>query len=215
MEVLQTMRIQKALLLFGLAAAFTFTACKKDDGPTNPNEIVKDFYFQAVLDGDTVTYQDGLDDYGSIVGDFYGLQAANGWEYAPFTCIASNDAVANANPTTLAKSGAVAIISRPPAQLASLQAYDSMVAIRSYSIDSASVGGFVSFFDANGTEWTSNGPQTNGNVTVTEYTSKTDNSFSPPTHRIMAATFQCTLYNALGDAKSLTSGKIRGRLIRW
>lgn len=218
------MRIRHPFIALVLAfTGLTFTACKDKD-PVNPNEITEDYYFQAVLDGDTVTYQEGIDDYYNIVGDFAGLDAANGWCYTPFTCIAKNAAATNPTPANLAKSGAVGIVGITSSQVNSQSAYESLVSTGTLQIgrvarDSGATavsGAFISLMDENGVEWnTDNGPLGTGSLVITEYAAVADNDRLPATHRIVSATFTCTVYNAAGLSKSLTGGKVRGRMILW
>ena len=212
-------------LFFLLATLLVFSSCKEEDDDLNPNLIIQDFYFQAVLDGDTVTYQDGLKDYGNIVGDFYGSQANGEWVYAPFTCIASNDAVTNPLPALLAESGAVSIIIPSPDQKSTVQEYQSLVTTGTFPIgylprsaaDSAITGAFISIFDADAVEWnTNNGPTAPaGSVVVNEYSTFVDNDRIPATQKIFSASFECTVYNSAGQSKQVTGGLIRGRMIRW
>jgi hypothetical protein len=145
--------------------------------------------------------------------------------YSPFTCIASNDAVTNPLPIYLAKSGAVAIIATSPNQKSTVQEYQAMFSTGTFNIgylprsgsDTAIAGAFISIFDADGVEWnTNNGPSNPpGQVTVSEYSTFVDNSRIPATQKIFNATFETTVYNASGQSKQVTGGKIRGRMIRW
>lgn len=216
------MRTRNSIFALLLLGSLFVVSCK-DDEPVNPNEITKDYYFQAVLDGDTVTYQEAVDDYYNIVGDFYGAQAANGWSYVPFTCIAKNAAATNPIPTNLAKSGALGIVTIANSQTTQ-SAYENLVATGTFPIgrvardtsQTAVAGAFISVFDANGVEWnTDNGPLGTGSVVVSEYTSSVDNNRIPASHRVFSATFNCTVYNSTGDSKVLTGGKVRGRMILW
>lgn len=215
------MRNSTRLALLALLSGLAFIGCKKDD--PNPHELTQDYYYQFVLDGDTTTYQEDIDRYGNIVGDFFGGEVVNGWEYAPFTCLASAAAVANPNPSTLTASGAVAVIAMPAAEITTSTAYQALVTTGSlpYGVlsrdpaDSAQAGVFVSIYDADGVEWnTNNGPQ-DGTETfiVTEYLAQADNARTPPTSRVFAANFSCKVYNASGASKVLTGGKVRGRLM--
>lgn len=207
-----------------ICALFAFS-CKDDDGPDNPNEIVSDYYFQAVIDGDTFTYQEGISNYGQIVGDFWGGRILGGnYQYAPFTCVASAEAVANPGPSTLASSGAVAIMSVTTDSRDTYAEYSVLPTtgpkdiglLARTTLDSAAAGGYVSWFDANGTEWNTNGGvQNNASFVVTDLVNFEDNSRSPATHKIIAAEFSCTLYDGNGNSKTLTGGRVRGRLIVW
>lgn len=209
------------LLVLALLTGLAFWGCKKDN--VNPHVITEDYYYQFVLDGDTTTYQETVNDYGNIVGDFFGGEVVNGWEYAPFTCLASAEAVANPNPQTLTASGAVAIVSMPGGEITTSAGYQSLVQTGSlpYGLlsrdpsDSARAGAFVSVYDADGVEWnTNNGPQDGSeSFVVTDYISQADESRFPATERIFAASFACKVYNADGDSKRLTGGRVRGRLI--
>lgn len=211
---------------FALALAvtgLTFTSCKDND-PVNPNVITEDYYFQAVIDGDTVTYQEGIEDYVNIIGDMSGLDAANGWCYTPFTCIAKNAAATNGTPANLANSGTVGVVGVTSSQVASLSAYEALVSTGTLQIgriardtgQTAVSGAFISIWDDSGVEWnTDNGPLGTGSLVITEYTAEADNSRLPASHRIVGATFNCTVYNSTGQSKEITGGRIRGRLITW
>ncbi len=213
-----------SLIALCFLATLLVMSCK-DDEPINPNVITKEYYFQAVLDGDTVTYQEGVDEYTNIVGDFYyGLQASNGTTYAPFTCIANNAAATNPIPSVLAKSGALSVIALPTGSAGTLATYSALVKTGSLQVgrlprdtsQTAVAGFFVSIFDKDGVEWnTNNGPLGTGTAVVNEYTTYVDNTRIPATQRIFAATFGCTVYNAAGQSKVVTGGKVRGRLILW
>lgn len=216
------MRTVHSLPLLALACVLLSLSCKKDD-PVFPNQITSDYYFQAIVDGDTFTYQEGVNEYGNIVGDFYGGTVPGGFEYAPFTCIASGDAVGNPTAANLARSGALALISVEASAVQDQNTYEGLVATGTLPIgflsrtpvDSGFAGGYVSFFDADGTEWTSNGPQSGGTVIVNEYSDFEDTGRSPNTHKVMAAEFSCTLYDGNGNSKALTGGRVRGRFITW
>ncbi|MEY3443342.1 MAG: hypothetical protein RLZZ519_1623 [Bacteroidota bacterium] len=217
------MRIRHSFIALCLLSGLFATSCKEDTD-LNPNLITEDYYFQAVLDGDTITYQESKNDYYNIVGDFYGAEADNGWCYVPFTCLAKNAASTNPNPTTLAKSGAVGIIGISPGQILTQSAYETLVTTGTLQIgrvardisQTAVAGAFVSIMDADGVEWnTDNGPLGNGSVVINEYADFVDNERIPATHKVIAASFTCTVYNAAGESKAVTGGKIRGRLVRW
>jgi hypothetical protein len=221
--MLKSMRPITALLLLALMSSLCVLSCK-DDEPINNNIITKDYYFQAVLDGDTVTYQEGVDEYTNIIGDFYGAPAANGRFYCPFTCIAANEAATNPIPSLLAKSGAVGIIASSPSAANTLATYAALIGTGTYGVgrlprDSSQTGiaGFyISVFDKDGVEWnTNNGPVGTGTLNVSEYNTYVDNSRIPATQKIITAAFNCTVYNATGQSKTLTGGKVRGRIILW
>ena len=215
------MRNTSAFFLLLAATAMLYSSCKKD--PVNPNVITKTYYFQAVLDGDTVTYQDGSDNYVNIVGDFFGGQVLNGWEYAPFTCIADAAAASNANPTTLASSGAVSVIAMTSSQITTLQAYQTLFStgvfdygrLSRVATDSATAGAFVSIFDDASVEWnTNNGQQdSTASFVLTEYYASVDNNRFPATQQVFTAEFNCKVFNAAGASKNLTGGKVKGRMI--
>jgi hypothetical protein len=217
------MRIRNLSFAICLISSLFAVSCK-DDEPVNPNLITEDYYFQAVLDGDTITYQESQNDYYNIVGDFYGAQADNGWCYVPFTCLAKNAASTNPTPENLAQSGAVGVIGISPGQILTQSDYEALVTTGSLQIgrvardvsQTAVAGAFVSIMDADGVEWnTDNGPLGDGAVVINEYADFLDNERIPSTHKVIAASFTCTVYNAAGASKELTGGKIRGRLVRW
>ena len=217
------MRKTPTLLAICLLSTILVLSCK-DDAPINPNVITKEYYLQAVLDGDTVTYQEGVDEYTNIVGDFWGQRAANGYAYSPFTCIANNVAATNPVPATLAKSGAVGIVSVTASPANTLALYSALIATGTLPIgklprdttQTAVAGAFISFFDKDGVEWnTNNGPLGTGSLVITEYDNFVDNTRIPATQKIITAGFNCTVYNAAGQSKALTGGKVRGRIILW
>jgi hypothetical protein len=207
--------------LLAMLTVLAFWGCKKEN--INPHVITEDYYYQYVLDGDTTTFQEGIDNYGNIVGDFYGGEVVNGWEYAPFTCLASAEAVANPNPQTLTSSGAIAIISMPGGEITTSAGYQALVQNGSlpYGLlsrapgDSARAGAFVSVFDSDGVEWNTNNGTQDGteSFVVTDYYIQPDAGRVPRTERVIAARFACKVYNAAGDSKRLTGGIARGRLI--
>ena len=208
------MRTVKFFLLACICASFVFQSCK--DKP-DPNEIRSDFYFQATIDGEIRTYQFDIDDYINIIGDWGGGNVAgNTRQYIPFTCIASEDALSS--PSGLSNSGAIGIIITNNDSVSNQQVEglvpDGSIGIgtRSYdSNDEPTAGGFISWIDGTGREWTTNGTQNNASFTITEYADLDDPvNFS---HKVIAAEFSCTLYNGLGGSISLTEGKARGKLI--
>ncbi|MEM0998922.1 MAG: hypothetical protein AAGN35_17825 [Bacteroidota bacterium] len=212
----------KTLPFLALAALLVFGSCK-DDPPTFPNEITSAYYFQIVIDGDTTTYQEGINDYGNIVGDFWGGPVPSGYQYAPFTCIASAEAIANTTPENLAQSGAVAILINTPDVRNTFAEYSVLPTtgdkgiglLARTTVDSAVAGGFVSWFDANGTEFnTNNGTQSNASFVVTEVTDQEDQTRAVPTYKTVALTFSCTLYDENGNARQ-ASGRARGRMVAW
>jgi hypothetical protein len=196
----------------------------RDDDPVNPNIITKEYYLQAVLDGDTVTYQEGVSEYTNIIGDFYSGRVANGYSYTPFTCLANNAAATNPNNVTLAKSGAVGLVAVSTTAANTLPLYAGLISTGTFQIgklprdtsQTAVAGAFISIFDKDGVEWnTNNGPLGTGSLVVTEYNTYVDNTRIPATQKIIAAGFSCTVYNAAGQSKALTGGKVRGRIILW
>lgn len=220
---MKSMRPTSALLLLCFLSSLMVLSCK-DKEVINPNVITEDYYFQAVLDGDTVTYQEGVNEYTNIVGDFYGAQASNGLYYCPFTCIANNAAATNPIPSLLAKSGAVGIVAASGSQANTLASYSSLVATGNYQVgrlprDSSQTGVagfFLSIFDKDGVEWnTNNGPLGTGTLTISEYTTYVDNTRIPASQKIVTAAFNCTVYNSAGQSKNVTGGKVRGRIILW
>jgi hypothetical protein len=219
------MRKIHSLIAICFLSTVLVLSCKDDDVPVDPNIITQEYYFQAVLDGDTVTYQEELADYTNIVGDFYGQEAANGYAYSPFTCIAKSAAATNPIPSVLAKSGAVGIVKVSSTQANTLALYAGLITTGTLPVgylprDSSQTGVdgvFISIFDADGVEWnTNNGPLGSGNLVVTEYNTEVDNTRIPATQRVIAATFSnMNVYNATGQSKLVTGGKVRGRIILW
>lgn len=217
-----TRTLQTLFFLAATLSLITFS-CKDDDPVLFPNNIVSPYYFQIVVDGDTTTYQEDINNYGNIVGDFWGGPVPSGFQYAPFTCIASAEAVANTTPENLTNSGAAAVMEVSSFQRNTLSEYLGLATTGEKGIgvlarttqDSSSSGGYISWFDGNGTEWnTNNGPQTNPTFTVTEVTDFEDGSRAVPTYKVMAMEFRCTLYDVDGNAREVW-GRTRGRMIAW
>jgi hypothetical protein len=215
------MRQFHTLLTILFTSSLLLLSCRDQD---DPDTITKDYYFQADIDGETVTFQEGRFDYINTVHDLYPGQASTDYVYVPLTRFAKVAAVDNPTAANLANSGSVGFIGLAPAQLTSVEAYAQLVTtgqtgmgfIPEDSTATGFAGGFVSFHDANGVEWnSSNGAAAVGSVVVTEYTTFVDNNRFPATQRIVAATFNCTLFNSQGESKDLTNGKVRGRLIGW
>jgi hypothetical protein len=216
------MRSFQILSLLALVSSISFLGCK-DKEVLDPHVLTQDYYYQFILDGDTTTYQETVNDYGNLVGDFFGGEVANGWEYAPYTCLASPEAVANPTPSTLQNSGAVAIISMPGGQITTSAGYQSLVTTGSlpYGLlsrepaDSARAGAFVSVIDDAGVEWNTNNGVQDGSESfiVSEYIVQADRTRTPKTERVIAINFACKVYNANGDSKVLTGGQVRGRYI--
>jgi hypothetical protein len=214
----------KSLFFLVTALSLTFLSCKDDDPVLFPNAIVSPYYFQIVVNGDTTTYQEDISNYGNIVGDFWGGPVKpSGYQYAPFTCIASAEAIANTNPETLTNSGAVAITEVSSFQRNTLSEYIGLPTTGEKGIgilakttqDSASSGGFISWFDKDGVEWnTNNGAQTNPTFTVTEVSDFEDTGRAVTTYKIVAMEFRCTLYDADGNSRAVW-GRTRGRMIAW
>lgn len=209
------MRTIKVSLFLLLATTFTFFSCKKKK--LDPNEIRSDYYFQATIGGEQITYQEGESDYLNIIGDFgEGRSAAGMSQYVPFTCIAHEDGLFSTD--GLKNSGAVALIKASSSLLLPQQIGQQIVTgdigfgTRSYeSSDEAIEGGFLSWVDGNGTEWTSNGDQSGSSFKVVEYIDADDVDAS--THKIIMVEFSGTLYNGAGGSQTVTAGKARGRLI--
>lgn len=208
------MRTVKLFLFTCICSSFFFVSCGEDP---DPNEIVSDFYFQAAIDGELRTYQFDVNDYINIVGDWgVGRVAGSTRQYVPFTCIASNEALSS--PSGLANSGAVGIILTDNDSVAASQvgqmisSGDIGIGTRSYDeAEEATAGGFISWVDGSGREWTTNGSQSNASFRITEYFDQED--VVNFTHKVIAAEFSCTLYNGTGGSITLTDGKARGKLI--
>lgn len=207
------MRTVKVFLLLIATTSIFLSSCKDPD----PNEIVSDIYFQATVDGEIRTYQFEVDDYINIVGDFTGgADAGTENQYIPFTCVASDAALSN--PSGLANSGAIGVIITSTSNLNAEVVGDQIstgtlgYGTRSYDEQTeATPGAFISWIDASATEWTTNGDQSNSNFEITSYVDE-ENSDSN-SHKFVAATFNCTLYNGSGGSIILTDGVMRGRMI--
>ncbi len=208
--------VHHLLALMLLATTVLFNACKDDP---DPNEITSDYYFQATIDGSIRTFQFERDDYINIIGDWgQGSDAAGENQYIPFTCIANEAALTQAD--GINNSGAVGVIISTTDQLTPEQTGTRILSgdlgygTRSYnSSDEAIAGGFVSFVDGSGTEWTSNGNQDGGSFRITEYV-----DFDDPdnfTHKVITVEFSGTLYNGSGGSVPVTNGICRGRMILY
>ena len=211
---MRTVHTLLALLL--LSSSVFYSSCKDDP---DPNEITSEYYFQATIDGQLTTFQFELNDYINIIGDWgQGSNAAGENQYVPFTCIASQDALTQSD--GINNSGAIGVIIATTDNLDPQGTGDRIVAgdigygVRSYSdTEEATPGGFISYVDGGGTEWTSNGDQSNGSFRITEYVDFDDpNAF---THKVITAEFSGTLYNGSGGSVSITDGICRGRLILY
>lgn len=210
--------------MFFLAAALSLTVFScKEDPVLFPNTISSPYYFQIVVNGDTTTYQEDINNYGNIVGDFWGGPVVDGYQYSPFTCIASAEAIANTTPENLTNSGAAAVMETSSFQRNTLSEYIGVVTTGEKGIgtlarttqDSATSGGFVSWFDESGVEWnTNNGPQTNPTFTVTEVTDFEDGNRPTTTYKIVALEFRCKVYDENGNVRDVW-GRTRGRMIAW
>lgn len=207
------MRTIHLILLLATASSFLVTSCKDKD----PNEIISDIYFQATIDGEIRTYQYDVDDYINIVGDFAGGQDAGSEnQFIPFTCVASEDALTSSS--GLNNSGAVGVIITSTSNLNPEQVGDEIASgalsygTRSYEAQTDAIpGAFVSWVDGNGTEWTSNGDQTDSNFNITVYVDEENDESN--SHKTFGADFNCMLYNGQGGSIILNDGKVRGRLI--
>ena len=213
-KMMRTIHSFLALLLLGTMVVFS--SCKDDP---DPDEITSDYYFQANIDGTLRTFQFDRDDYINIIGDWgQGSDAAGENQYIPFTCIASEDALTQSD--GINNSGAIGVIIATTDELTAEQTGERIVSgdigygTRSYDAgDEAVPGGFISYVDGAGTEWTSNGDQTGGSFRITEY-----GDFNDPdnfTHKVITAEFSGTLYNGTGGSVSITDGICRGRMILY
>lgn len=209
------MRTIQLILLLATVSSLFVTSCKDPD----PNEIVSDIYFQAAIDGEVRTYQYDVDDYINIVGDFTaGLDAGSENQFIPFTCVANKNALIQT--AGLNNSGAVGVIITSTSNLNPEQVGDEIASgalaygTRSYDTQTAATpGAFVSWIDANGTEWTTNGDQSDSNFNITIYSD--EENVESNSHKTFGADFNCMLYNSQGGSIILNEGKVRGRLIAY
>ncbi len=207
------MRAVKTILLLFATASIFLASCSDPD----PNEIVSDIYFQATVDGEIRTYQYEVDNYIQIVGDFTGgADAGSENQFIPFSCVASENALSS--PNGLANSGAVGIIITSASNLNAQQVGEEIsvgtldYGVRSYdTLTSATPGAFISWIDGNRTEWTTNGDQSGSSFEITSYVDE-ENAESN-SHKFIAVTFNCTLYNGSGGSVAVTDGTLRGRMI--
>ena len=201
--------------LLCLLAAVVFAGCGEDP---DPNEIRADMYFQATIDGELTTYQEE-DEYINIIGDWgQGSDADGENQYIPFTCVANEAALTQAGGN--ARSGAIGIILTTTDNLTAQQTGEQIVSadigfgLRSFdAADAATEGGFISWVDENGVEWTSNGTQDDGYFRIMEYTDLEAPAFF--THKVIAVEFSGKLYNGSGGVIDIEDGRCRGRLIQY
>lgn len=197
----------------------SFSSCKKKDSNTTNNSnssgaptITSNYYFQANIDGSWVTYQHnnttlfaGLGSTTYSVGD-----TIKGYmELSGITDFAEING-----------GGITAIGVNKMFELDSLDLFNLFASgSRSYGIfhsDSTPVkftSGVTVTILENGKYWSTDlgtGNQTGSSFTITEFI---DNNIDFVSEKIVSASFNCKLYDGLGNSKTVTNGKYRGRVI--
>ena len=194
-----------------------FSACedKDDDDIINPAD--NNFFVEFVLGADTIRYQDNVNDYGNGPGrDTYVDQF--GRLIRQFSTFGRNTVA----PDTLKSALSIQVVkffsdSSAPAYLAEFQIFDSAnLAYGSYSADSSNLGingAIIAYTDANGKIWSSDrkfGTQPSGvSFAITAHQAVDEALFGGETR----GTFNCTVFDGLGNALELRNGRFFARTI--
>ena len=197
-----------AFFTFLLLMNVAFLSCKKAD---SNNGISSSFYFTAVIDGTTVTYEDGKNGYGSGVGSSSGT--------VPAGC--QKEQSLNLRAYVTKNSAGVSILKTFDQCSVDCSLIEGMFYVGTYTYGKRSLstnqngidGAAVYYVDNNGTLWSSGygtATQTNSNFKITEHIENTKDYFS---NRITKVTFNCKLYDGNGNSKTLTNGEIRSRSV--
>jgi hypothetical protein len=188
-------------------------ACKKDDPvEEDPDfDVTSDYYFAAVIGGEKVVRQEGVDGYlnGTAFG---GGTTPDGYQHAEgmvFLKSFSQDGVVG---VYLFKT-----FTEPPLDCPKV---DGMFHLGAYNFGQASSssdskgkdGVVIYYVDQDGVSWSSGqspAMQNGSSFEITEYTDLV--SFT--TSKVMKAKFKCTLYDLDGNSKKLAKGEIRSKCL--
>ncbi|HAH25744.1 MAG TPA: hypothetical protein DCL77_18635 [Prolixibacteraceae bacterium] len=187
-------------------------ACTKDDTAEKQDfDITADYYFAAIVDGETMLIQHSIEGYGNGVSRG-GLPTPNGFQQSQGMIF-----IKGLTPNNSA--GAVILKYFPDMPLECSQ-MDGMFHTGSYPFGQTSLsteetgkeGIVVYCVDADGVYWSSDlapATQSGSSFKITEYIDSTD-TYST---KIMKANFNCKLYDGKGHSKTLTKGEIRSKCL--
>lgn len=205
----------KLVVITAIIAVIGISSCKKKDSTpaattstTTLPPVTSSFYFQAVINGTAISYQDGVEGFADGGGDEGGTQLS-GWQEVQNSVLTAPFATKNTAGFFIMKAFTY--------QPANTQ-IDSMFAVKSYPYGKESMstsadgtdGAKVYYIDANGVEWATDlgsANQTGSTFSITENVVNTDGY----SHHISKATFSCKLYNASGGSMTLTNGICKAR----
>ena len=205
----------KLAVITATISVIGISSCKKKDNTpatttntTTLPPVTSNFYFQAVINGTAISYQDGVAGYADGGGDEGGSEPS-GWQEAQNSELTV--------PLATKNTAGFYIMKAFTYQPTNTQ-IDSMFIVKSYSYGKESMststdgtdGAKVYYIDANGVEWTTDlgsANQTGSTFNITENVVNTDGY----SHHISKATFSCKLYNASGGTMTLTNGICKAR----
>lgn len=202
-------------LMLLIIATVVVPSCKKKNNDPAPNPtpqtnggpaITSSFYFQAKIDGNWITLQDGVNGFASgTMGGNYG------------TSVNQEEQAALITNYGLGQFACFFILKTFPGTVTGAD-YESMFSVNSYNyginkdLPNGIDGAGIAYTDASGIDWRSDygtANQTGSTFNIVEHIVNTDGY----SHKISKATFSCKLYDGNGNSKTVTNGVLRGRSI--
>lgn len=200
----------KKKLLLVLAITLLLFNCSKDDNKdeeTSDFDITSEYYFAAIIDGEKVLFQHGIDGHFNAISSG-GCTTPAGVQQEQGMVFMKAFVPKNYGSVILLKS-----FTDWPSKCSELE---QMFHTGSYNFGVGcgmdgkieKDGVVIQYIDNDGVSWTSDlspSTQAGNSFKITEY----KDFATPTTSKIMKAIFNCTLYDANGNSKELTKGEIR------
>lgn len=199
------------LIAFTLMAVGISSCKKKDTTPTNNNNtgapaITGTYYFQAKIDGVWVTWQEDNINWGSGMGT--NTSGGGGTfdieEYGYVEDFPGDN------------SGGIGIVKTGVIDPSDYPTRNSLFTVGAKTFGkynaTPKVPGATVTYVTNGVVWSSEkgADQTGSAFSITAFV---DNTIDIGSTKIVSATFNCKLYDNLGNTKTLTNGRFKGRII--
>lgn len=200
------------IFFFLLAAAIAFSGCRKKEEKSTPPAAPATYYFHAVIGGGSVSFE-------VTAASGYGAGSANGTGTVDSGWL-GNQGSYLVRPFLPANSAGYSLLKFFIDEPTGTE-FESMFHTGSYPFGKEedisgnyADGVVIAYVDAAGKRWASDsdpGAQTGSSFTITSHSS---NGLGDG-YSVTKAVFNCTLYDTLGNAKTLTGGEMVGRSLLY
>jgi hypothetical protein len=204
------------LLIFFFAIS-VFSSCDETDDNDNTPPTETDFFVEFVIESDTFRYQDALDDYGNGPGVNTYVDG-HGRLHSQFTTFSRNvtppDSLRSALTIQMVK---FLLDSLEPSFATDFSLFNSgTYGFGSFNEDSSNVGidgAVIAYTDAEGNAWSSDrlfGEQSSAsNFIISQHLAVDEPLYGGETR----GTFNCTVFDGLGNSLELRNGRFFARTI--